>query len=91
MAYSGRSSRRRDVAVYTVIGRIFSGKEVAFTSFLTTFLWILTKFIALVLLAFTLVKKIRLICLPKFPRQDHGKLFTICVLAVIFMIAVGAS
>lgn len=67
-----------------------SGKGVAISDFVTTLAGIWIKFIVLVFLAFSVVKKLTNYIFGLIAKTDSTELFTICVLAVIFIIAVSA-
>jgi CPA2 family monovalent cation:H+ antiporter-2 len=51
----------------------------------------LVKFSVLILFTFTLIKKMVIYLFKKISKAKSNELFTICVLSVIFVIAVGAS
>ncbi len=68
-----------------------NGKSISYFEITEMIFWILLKFSLLVLIAFTVIKKLAVYLFDKVAKTHSNELFTISVLSMVFIIALGAS
>ena len=68
-----------------------NGKSISYFEITEMIFWILLKFSLLVLIAFTIIKKLAVYLFDKVAKTHSNELFTISVLSMVFIIALGAS
>lgn len=73
------------------LGAFSQGKELSFINILTSILFVISKFIILSLFMFTIGHKIVNFSLTNIARLRSQELFTLTVLALIFLIATGSA